>query len=345
MVLVSLVEGGDVGAKPVWLKPAALVPANPETLDDVDDVGALSHLNEPSLLRVVMARYAARSIYTRAGPVLVAINPFTKVAGLYDAATMRSYQSAAAAAAAAAERDGPALPPHLYQVAGAAYYDMAARGRSQSVVINGESGAGKTESAKIILSFFISAASAAGKGGGGGTTKVGEVLQAELDASNVLLEAFGNAKTTRNHNSSRFGKLLQLRFSPTGALTGGSISRFLLEKSRVVSPEADERSYHAPYQLASCCRARAGTPAADLAVRLGLRGAGTYRYLSAGGCLLVDGVDDAAEFEATNAALTAIYDGGGGDAAAGSAEAVWAVVAAVLTLGDIEFREPAEEEG
>ena len=140
--------------------------------------------------------------------------------------------------AGAAERDGPALPPHLYQVAGAAYYDMAARGRSQSVVINGESGAGKTESAKIILSFFISAASAAGKGGGGGTTKVGEVLQAELDASNVLLEAFGNAKTTRNHNSSRFGKLLQLRFSPTGAPTGGSISRFLLEKSRVVSPEA-----------------------------------------------------------------------------------------------------------
>ena len=238
MVLVSLVEGGDVSAKPVWVKPAALVPANPETLDGVDDVGALSHLNEPSLLRVVMARYAARSIYTRAGPVLVAINPFTKVAGLYDAATMRSYQSAAAAAAAAAEREGPALPPHLYQVAGAAYYDMAARGRSQSVVINGESGAGKTESAKIILSFFISAASAAGKGGGGGTTKVGEVLQAELDASNVLLEAFGNAKTTRNHNSSRFGKLLQLRFSPTGALTGGSISRFLLEKSRVVSPEA-----------------------------------------------------------------------------------------------------------
>ena len=80
-------------------------------------------------------------------------------------------------------------------------------------------------------------------------------------------------------------------------------------------------------------------------MKLGLRGAGTYRYLSAGGCLIVDGVDDAAEFEATNAALTAIYDGGGGGAAAaGSAEAVWAVVAAVLTLGDIELREPAEEE-
>ena len=135
-----------------------LVPANPDIQDGVDDVAQLSHLNEPSLLHHIASRYLDKElIYTRAGPVLVAMNPFMRLPELYADAQLATYQKFTAISAGAdsdGPRDEPAPPPHVYEVAGVVYNSLRLRGASQSVVINGESGSGKTETTKIILRFL-----------------------------------------------------------------------------------------------------------------------------------------------------------------------------------------------
>ena len=206
----------------------AVAPANPAFQDDLDDVSQLSHLNEASLLHHIASRYLEQhQIYTRAGPVLVAMNPFKRLPALYSDEQLARYQTSTAAAAAE-EGGAPqhAPPPHVYEVAGVVYNSLRLRGASQSVVINGESGAGKTETTKIILRFLTQQCASGG---------LGDELARRLHASNPLLEAFGNCVTQRNDNSSRFGKLITLHFTPSGALSGGSVHRYLLEKSRVVA--------------------------------------------------------------------------------------------------------------
>ena len=181
----------------------ALAPANPAFQDDLDDVSQLSNLNEATLLHHIASRYLEQEqIYTRAGPVLVAMNPFTRLPELYSDEQLARYQtSTAAAAAEQGSVTQHAPPPHVYEVAGVAYNSLRLRGASQSVVINGESGAGKTETAKIILRFLTQQCASGG---------LGDELARRLHASNPLLEAFGNCVTQRNDNSSRFGELVML---------------------------------------------------------------------------------------------------------------------------------------
>ena len=136
----------------------AMLPANATVQDAADDIGALSHLNEPSLYHLVAQRYADRRIYTRAGPVLVAMNPFTPVPELFSGAVLESYQRARAGGDADAATPSA---PHIFEIAATAFHDLLARSRSQAVVINGESGAGKTESCKLILRYLPHASSTA----------------------------------------------------------------------------------------------------------------------------------------------------------------------------------------
>ena len=197
--------------------------------DGVDDLGLLSHLNEPSLFHVVARRYLGeRKIYTRAGSVLVALNPFTPLPSLYSSSVLEAYR---------ASSESAPIEPHVFEIAASAYRHLHSRGRSQSVVINGESGAGKTESCKLILRYLTHVSSS-------GTMAATSALHlsAQLHASDVVLEAFGNAKTTRNDNSSRFGKFVRLHFSAGSALESASVERYLLEKSRVVAQDPGERS-------------------------------------------------------------------------------------------------------
>ena len=138
--------------------PDHISPANPDIQDGLDDVSQLSHLNEAALLHHIASRYLDEAIYTRAGPVLVAMNPFTRLPELYSDEQLALYQQSTAAAAA--EEDGAAQdapPPHVYEVAGVVYNNLRLRGASQAVVINGESGSGKTETTKIILRFLTQA--------------------------------------------------------------------------------------------------------------------------------------------------------------------------------------------
>jgi myosin-5 len=183
--------------KVLRLKTESLQPANPEILDGVDDLMQLSYLSEPSVLYNLQYRYSQDMIYTKAGPVLVAVNPFKKVS-LYGTEYIDAY------------RNKTMDNPHVYAIADAALREMKRDEVNQSIIISGESGAGKTETAKIAMQYLASL------GGGSG-------IEYEILQTNPILEAFGNAKTLRNDNSSRFGKLIEIHFSTTGRICGAMI--------------------------------------------------------------------------------------------------------------------------
>ena len=326
--------------------PSAVVPANPALQDQLDDIGELSHLNEPALFHLVASRYARRQIYTRAGPVLVAVNPYSPQPALYSKLVLEAFQRRSTSGANGA---GSGVPPHVWEVASAAFEDLVARGASQSIAINGESGAGKTESCKLILSYLTHVAS------GGSTARARtERLARQLHATNPLLEAFGNAKTTRNDNSSRFGRFTSLHFSGSGSLIGAAVERYLLEKSRVTSIERGERSFHIFYQLCA-----GSSPTLRSRLQLADGAAAQFRVLSSGGCLAIPGVDDSAAFgevgdalrlllreaDPAAAALASKRLGGMGAAAhlvrggAQSEEWLWGCLAAVLHLCNVTFVE------
>lgn len=291
--LISLPEG-----KVLKVKSESLVSANPDILDGVDDLMQLSYLNEPSVLYNLQYRYDRDMIYTKAGPVLVAINPF-KVVPLYGNDYIEAY------------KNKTFEKPHVYAIADTAIREMIRDEVNQSIIISGESGAGKTETAKIAMQYL------AALGGGSG-------IEYEILKTNPILEAFGNAKTLRNDNSSRFGKLIEIHFSETGKISGAKIQTFLLEKSRVVQCSVGERSYHIFYQLC------AGAPSA-LRDKLNLKSVDEYKYLSQSDCYSISGVDDADQFRVVKEALDIVH------VSKDDQESVFAMLTAVLWLGEVSF--------
>ena len=186
--------------------------ANPASLDGITDMARMSHLSEPCLLYNLLVRFRAGAIYTNTGPLLISVNPFERFPALYSDELLASYQGA----------DVALREPHVFAVAEAARQSLVREGRNQSIIISGESGAGKTEAAKYIMTYLArssvtgggAAAAAGGGGGGGGLTGIESVIV----KSGPITEAFGNARTTRNDNSSRFGErrppVRVVRFSP-----------------------------------------------------------------------------------------------------------------------------------
>ncbi|XP_009783184.1 myosin-1-like [Nicotiana sylvestris] len=308
-VLISLSEG-----KVLKVKADDLLPANPDILDGVDDLMQLSYLNEPSVLYNLQYRYNRDMIYTKAGPVLVAVNPFKKVS-LYGNEYIEAYKRKSIES------------PHVYAITDMAIREMVRDEVNQSIIISGESGAGKTETAKIAMQYL------AALGGGSG-------IEDEILKTNPILEAFGNAKTLRNDNSSRFGKLIEIHFSETGKISGANIQTFLLEKSRVVQCSEGERSYHIFYQLC------AGAPGA-LKEKLNLKDVSEYNYLRQSNCYSISGVDDAEQFRIVTEALDVVH------ISKEDQESVFSMLAAVLWLGNISFTsvdnenhaEPVVDEG
>ncbi|XP_011070461.1 myosin-1 [Sesamum indicum] len=307
--LISLAEG-----KVLKVNSESLVPANPDILDGVDDLMQLSYLNEPSVLYNLQYRYDQDMIYTKAGPVLVAINPFKKVS-LYGNDYIDAYKRKTMES------------PHVYAITDTAMREMIRDEVNQSIIISGESGAGKTETAKIAMQYL------AALGGGSG-------IEYEILKTNPILEAFGNAKTLRNDNSSRFGKLIEIHFSDTGKISGARIQTFLLEKSRVVQCSEGERSYHIFYQLC------AGAPTM-LREKLNLKNADEFKYLSQSNCFMISGVDDAEQFRVVMEALDIVH------VKKDDQDSVFAMLAAVLWLGNVSFTvidsenhvEPVVDEG
>ncbi|MED6186014.1 hypothetical protein PIB30_062642 [Stylosanthes scabra] len=197
----------------------------------VDDMTKLSYLHEPGVLHNLATRYELNEIYTYTGNILIAINPFQRLPHLYDTHMMEQYKGAVFGE----------LSPHVFAVADVAYRAMINEGKSNSILVSGESGAGKTETTKMLMRYL---AYLGGRSGVEGRTVEQQVLE-----SNPVLEAFGNAKTVRNNNSSRFGKFVEIQFDNKGRISGAAIRTYLLERSRVCQISDPERNYHCFYLL------------------------------------------------------------------------------------------------
>ncbi|RYG69768.1 hypothetical protein EON64_01910 [archaeon] len=213
---------------------------NPEAMDSsIQDLVNISDLNEMSILHNLRIRFKEDRIYTNISSILISVNPF-KLLPLYTPEILEMYRTGSRG-----------KPPHVFAIAVNSYNNMLADALDQSVVISGESGAGKSEATKLILQFLTDVSHKAATTTHTGASQVSNVLEAQILAANPILEAFGNAKTLRNNNSSRFGKLITVNFDQKGAIIGGGIINYLLEKSRVVFQTPGERNYHIFYQLLS----------------------------------------------------------------------------------------------
>ncbi|XP_026536878.1 unconventional myosin-If [Notechis scutatus] len=272
----------------------------------VDDMVLLSKINEDAIVENLKKRYMDDYIFTYIGPVLISVNPFKQMPYFTDR-EIELYQGAA-------QYENP---PHIYALTDNMYRNMLIDGENQCVIISGESGAGKTVAAKYIMGYISKVS--------GGGEKVQHVKDIILQ-SNPLLEAFGNAKTVRNNNSSRFGKYFEIQFSRGGEPDGGKISNFLLEKSRVVSQNESERNFHIYYQLIEGA-------SQDQKHNLGIMSPDYYYYLSQSETYQVDGTDDRSEFHETMSAMDVIGITGQ------DKQLVLQIVAGILHLGNISFEE------
>uniref|UniRef100_A0A3B4Y833 Myosin-16-like n=1 Tax=Seriola lalandi dorsalis TaxID=1841481 RepID=A0A3B4Y833_SERLL len=208
---------------------------NPPKFYQASDMANLTFLNEASVMENLRSRYVNMRIYTYSGLFCVAINPY-KWLPIYGAKVAQIYKG----------KKRNEVPPHLFSISDNAYHDMLMEHENQSMLITGESGAGKTENTKKVIQYFANVGASGSKVSDSKGSLEDQIIQA-----NPVLEAFGNAKTIRNNNSSRFGKFIRIHFGPTAKLAGADIESYLLEKSRVISQQAAERGYHIFYQLLS----------------------------------------------------------------------------------------------
>merc|ERR1711981_419842 len=206
---------------------------NPAKYEKIEDMADMTFLNEASVLFNLRDRYSVFMIYTYSGLFCVTVNPY-KMLPVYGEKMIDCYRG----------KRKTEMPPHLYSVADTAYSNMVRDRDNQSMLITGESGAGKTVNTKKVIQYFSLVAA-------GGAAQTGASLEDQIVAANPAMEAFGNAKTTRNDNSSRFGKFIRVHFQPSGKLASGDIETYLLEKSRVTYQLEGERNYHIFYQLLS----------------------------------------------------------------------------------------------
>ncbi|XP_075244951.1 unconventional myosin-VI-like isoform X2 [Convolutriloba macropyga] len=320
-------------------------PAEDDTDKRLEDNSALMYLNEATLLNNTKNQYKHDQIYTYVATILIAVNPYHDIPNLYSSEVIKKYKG----------KSLGTMPPHVFAIGDLALREMRKTRSSQSIIVSGESGAGKTESTKYILRYLTESVQAAGSSP---ASSVNSIEQRIVEA-NPLLESFGNAKTTRNNNSSRFGKFVEVHYNERFQVVGGHVSHYLLEKSRITSTHnPNERSYHVFYRLC------AGAPQA-LRQKLALSAPDQFHYLKHGctsyfinspytmsaldksakskeflkhGSLSDPVMDDVADFGRMETAMrqvglsdTEITD-------------IFRVVAGVLHLGNIEFDQSAGAE-
>lgn len=288
---------------------------NPPKFDKAEDMADLTYLNEASVIHNLRLRYFSNLIYTYSGLFLVAVNPYTKLP-LYTDEIVKAYRN----------KKRSEMAPHIYAISDHAYYTMLQDRENQSILITGESGAGKTENTKKVIQYITSIAKHSQENAGdvsATSTRQGP-LEQQIIQTNPILEAFGNAQTIRNNNSSRFGKFIRIEFTAGGNIAGANLERYLLEKSRVTHQSPKERNYHIFYQLLK-------SPHQELKRKVLLDGltANDFAYVQKSN-QNVDGVDDVAEFLQVQEAFEVV----------GFSELeileYYRIVAAVLFLGNIK---------
>ncbi|XP_014672549.1 PREDICTED: myosin heavy chain, striated muscle-like [Priapulus caudatus] len=296
------------------LKEDHVQQVNPPKFEKTEDMASLTYLNDASVLHNLRQRYRAWMIYTYSGLFCVVINPYKRLP-IYTDQVVQEYRG----------KRRTEMPPHLFSVADNAYAAMLANREDQSMLITGESGAGKTENTKKVISYFALVAASGQK------KEKAVSLEDQIVQANPVLESFGNAKTVRNDNSSRFGKFIRIHFGPSGKLAGADIESYLLEKSRVVSQAPLERSYHIFYQQMS-----GGIPA--MKEKCLLTDAIETYYFIAQGKTYIDGVDDGEEMKATDEAFDIL---GFNDKEKWD---IYNIVAAVMHMGVMQFKQRPREE-
>lgn len=323
-------------------------PLDASHMGDSEDIAQMNNMHEGPLLALLDRRYHRDAIYTFTGDILISVNPYKGIPGLYDVP---------------ADDYKERKVPHVFSVAEISYRMMLEETnpsrKNQSMIVSGESGAGKTEACKHVMRYLatlskryvekmammqnsssspraVSSSSSSSSPDSSSTPSTPNYsndtsIEKKVLDCNPFLEAFGNAKTARNDNSSRFGKFLKIEYSG-GRILGARIRHYLLEKARVVWPNEGERNYHIFYQLT-----RGAT--ADERVDLALGGVEDYRYLTSGGmpATFIDGVDDAQEFADVRSALTNVGIG------KPLQRSIFTVVAGLMHLGNVTFRDEGKD--
>ncbi|KAJ8318328.1 hypothetical protein KUTeg_003419 [Tegillarca granosa] len=293
---------------------------NPPKFEKSEDMANLTYLNEASVLHNLRARYFSGIIYTYSGLFCVAINPYRRLP-IYTSSIVDKYRG----------KRRSEMPPHLFSIADSAYQFMVQDRENQSILITGESGAGKTENTKKAIRYFATVAANIQKHEKEREKHNAGNLEDQIIQANPVLEAFGNAKTVRNNNSSRFGKFIRIHFGPTGKIAGADIEFYLLEKSRVTFQQSAERNYHIFYQLLSNAYAEYNNKL------LVSPDAGLYSFINQG-ALTVDGIDDAEEMRITDEAF---------DILGFSQEektSMYKCTAAIMHMGEMKFKQRPREE-
>uniref|UniRef100_W5LSP6 Myosin, heavy chain 6, cardiac muscle, alpha n=1 Tax=Astyanax mexicanus TaxID=7994 RepID=W5LSP6_ASTMX len=301
----------------VTAKEGDVHPQNPPKFDKIEDMAMFTFLHEPAVLFNLKERYAAWMIYTYSGLFCVTVNPY-KWLPVYDSEVVAAYRG----------KKRTEAPPHIFSISDNAYQYMLTDRENQSVLITGESGAGKTVNTKRVIQYFASIAAAGGsakKDANKGT------LEDQIIQANPALEAFGNAKTVRNDNSSRFGKFIRIHFGTSGKLSSADIETYLLEKSRVTFQLKSERNYHIFFQILSNAKPEL------LDMLLITNNPYDYSYISQGE-VTVASINDSEELLATDSAFDVL--GFTPDEKIG----VYKLTGAIMHYGNMKFKQKQREE-
>ncbi|XP_014245714.1 myosin heavy chain, muscle isoform X33 [Cimex lectularius] len=312
IVTVSLPNGEER-----HLKKEQVYQVNPPKYEKVEDMADLTYLNDASVLYNLKQRYYHKLIYTYSGLFCVAINPYKRFP-VYTLRCAKLYRG----------KRRNEVPPHIFAISDGAYVNMLTNKENQSMLITGESGAGKTENTKKVIAYFATVG-ASGKKDEAAEKK--GTLEDQVVQTNPVLEAFGNAKTVRNDNSSRFGKFIRIHFGPSGKLAGADIETYLLEKARVISQQTLERSYHIFYQIMS------GAVKGLKEMCLLSDDIYEYNYVSQGK-ISIAGVDDAEEMTLTDQAFDVL------GFTQEEKDNIYKITAAVMHMGCMKFKQRGREE-
>ena len=327
--LIESVDGDKVHVKVGWepktFKSAQCMQVNPPKMEKFDDVSNMTYLNEAAVLWNLKARYVSKLIYTYSGLFCVVINPYKRFP-IYTERACQLYIN----------KRRNEVPPHLFAASDGAYAQMMSNAKDQSMLITGESGAGKTENTKKVITYFAILGASEGKKTKEAPSKDPAQKKANLEDrivnTNPILESYGNAKTIRNDNSSRFGKFIRIYFNHLGKLAGGFIDVYLLEKSRVTYQQPNERCYHIFFQLI-----QPGIIEGLQDLVLMTTDPWDYFFFSQGK-VAVDSIDDAEELEFTDIAFDTL------GFSPEEKDDAFKLTASIAHLGEMTFKQKGREE-
>ncbi|XP_035268439.1 myosin-7-like [Anguilla anguilla] len=305
--------------KTVTVKESEVHPQNPPKFDKIEDMAMFTFLHEPAVLFNLKERYAAWMIYTYSGLFCVTINPY-KWLPVYNQEVVLAYRG----------KKRSEAPPHIFSISDNAYQNMLTDRENQSILITGESGAGKTVNTKRVIQYFASIA-AGGTGKKDAASEKKGTLEDQIIQANPALEAFGNAKTIRNDNSSRFGKFIRIHFAASGKLASADIETYLLEKSRVTFQLKAERDYHIFYQILSQKKPEL------LEIMLVTNNPYDYAFISQGETTVAS-IDDAEELMATDEAFDVL------GFTQEEKNSIYKLVGAIMHFGNMKFKLKQREE-